>query len=102
MGISGLQKHILRTCAAHGGRAGREVFIEFYEKDSPKHDDQVNAITKALERLIDRELLTGYGIRTPHKWYIKEVRLTSKGKKVARKLFGEQQILPLKTHSDIR
>ncbi len=59
-------------------------------------DDAVNAITKSIERLIDKELMVGYGVRTPHKWYIHEVKLTVKGKKEARRLQGQQQILPFR------
>lgn len=98
MRISRLQQYILKTCIGRGGRSGREPFIEFYKvlKTPPSHDDQVNAVTKAIERLIDRELLVGYGLRTPHKWYIKEARLTPKGRRAAKELLGKQQSLPLK------
>lgn len=76
----------------------RDLFYSYYEgkKKPPKREDQVNTVTKALERMIDYELLTGYGVRTPHKWYIKEIKLTSKGRKLAKTLFGKQQHLPLK------
>lgn len=98
MRLSRLQAYILQTCISRGGKSGREPFIEFYKalKMPPSHDDQVNAITKAIERLIDRELMVGYGMRTPHKWYIKEARLTPKGRREAKELFGKQQPLPLK------
>jgi hypothetical protein len=56
---------------------------------------RTKVITQSVESLIDREFMTGYGVRTPHKWFIKEVSLTDKGKKVARKLQGEQMRLPL-------
>lgn len=99
MRLSALQKYVLRVCSSRGGRSGREPFYEFYRgvKEPPKHDDQVNAVTKALERLIDRELMVGSGTRTPHKWYVREVRLTPKGRKIARELLGKQQALPLKS-----
>jgi hypothetical protein len=56
----------------------------------------VNTITKSIERLIDRELVIGYGVRTPHKWYIHEVKLTAKGRREAKRLRGEQQALPFR------
>lgn len=70
----------------------------FYEKRriKPKKDDIVNIITKSLERLIDKELLIGCGVRTPHKWYIKEIKLTPKGRKETKKYLGEQQKLPFR------
>ena len=79
-------------------RIGRGGFAKFYNgaAKKPKVADMVNIVTRSLESLIDKELMTGYGVRTPHKWYIKEVKLTPKGRKQARRLLGEQQVLPLK------
>ncbi|MEW6610431.1 MAG: hypothetical protein AB1352_02260 [Patescibacteria group bacterium] len=97
MRLSLLQKYILRTVyESHLKRFPREKGAEFYRqrKSAISKDEQVKIITKSIERLIDRELMVGYGVRTPHKWYIHEVKLTSKGRKVARSLRGEQQILP--------
>ena len=76
----------------------RKGFEKFYTaaKKKPKLADIQNIITKSIERLIDKELLTGYGRRTPHMWFIDEISLTGKGKKTARKCFGEQQTLPFK------
>ena len=34
-------------------------------------------------------------VRTPRKWYIKEVKLLPAGRREARKCLGEQQALPL-------
>lgn len=72
--------------------------MRFYEhqKSKPKREDQVNIITKSLERLINRQLIIGFGVRTAYKWFIKEVQLTYKGRRVAKKLIGQQQRLPLK------
>ncbi|MFH1866649.1 MAG: hypothetical protein ABIJ81_01030 [Patescibacteria group bacterium] len=98
MRLSPLQKYILRTCYSRQPKLSRNGFARFYDaqKKKPKKDDIVNIITNSLESLIDKELMVGYGVRTPHKWYIKEVKLTPKGRKVTRKLLGEQQSLPFK------
>lgn len=56
----------------------------------------VSIITKSLESLVDKGLMVGYGVRTREKWYIKEVRLLPDGRRIARKLLGEQQALPLR------
>jgi len=99
MRLSPLQKYILRNCyLTPPMKLGRSGFVRFYNGavKKPKTADVVNIITKSLESLIDKELMTGYGVRTPHKWYIKEVKLTSKGRKTARRLLGEQQVLPFK------
>lgn len=99
MRLSPLQKYIMRACYFTPPRQlTRAGFAKFYEsqKNKPKAGDIVNIITKSLESLIDKEFIIGYGVRTPHKWYIKEVKLTPKGRKLARKLLGEQQVLPFK------
>ncbi len=98
MRLSLLQRYILVTgYTARSNRISRRLIDSFYLKRSngPKRRDSRDTITKSLERLIDRELLTGYGRRTPHKWFIDEVKLTRLGRRQARRLLGEQQILPL-------
>jgi len=99
MKISPLQKYILLTVyTSRSKKISRQIFTRFYEKSrrKPKEADVQNIITKSIERLINREFLVGYGRHTPHKWFIEAVRLTLKGKKLARKLLGEQQKLPFK------
>lgn len=95
MRLSSLQKYILTAAREAKGKFGRERLMKFYAEgsDGPSHKEQMDAVTKALERMIDRELMTGYGVRTPHKWFIKEIKLTPKGRKLAKKIYGEQQSL---------
>ena len=64
-------------------RLSRGYFVHFYDEQKlrPKAGDLVNIITKSLECLINKGLLTGYGVRTPQKWYIKEVKLTVVGRR---------------------
>lgn len=98
MRLSKLQKYILiQTYGKKGSRVAKPELRKFYktQKIKPKKEDLQGIITKSVERLIDRELMIGNGVRTPHKWFIKEIRLTSKGRKQAKKLLGEQQTLPL-------
>ena len=77
----------------------RDRLIRFYGnvQAAPKSEIQTKIITRSLESLIDKELMVGYGVRTPHKWFIKEIRLTNKGKKESKRLLGEQMTLPFKT-----
>lgn len=97
MRLSPLQKFILRTCYTTPPRIVPRIgFARFYDNQKVKPDDLINIITKSLEALIDRGLLTGYGVRTPKKWFIKEVKLTAVGRREAKALFGQQQPLPLK------
>ncbi|MFC1662746.1 hypothetical protein ACFL04_01095 [Patescibacteria group bacterium] len=98
MRLSKLQRYILlQSYRRPIKQILRLEFQDFYtdQKQKPKSKDQQNIVTRSIERLIDHELAVGYGRRTPHKWYIESVRLTTKGKQMARKLQGEQQQLPL-------
>jgi len=99
MVFSLLQKYILLSCLnVKNFKISRAKFSVFYDKqkNKPQNELQTKIITQSLERLINRELLIGYGMRTPHKWFIKEVKLTNKGRKEATKLLGEQAKLPFK------
>jgi len=99
MRLSKLQKYILiQSLGRKPGRFSRTILDRFYdqEKVKPAAKDTQNSLTKSCERLIDKELLIGYGRRTPHKWFIDEIQLTPKGRKEAKKLFGQQQALPFK------
>ena len=52
----------------------------------------------ALQKYILKQCLQakGFGEETAQKWFINQVKLTAKGKKVARGLLGVQQKLPFK------
>lgn len=92
MPLSRLQRFILtEILESRVDRFPRQRIAAFYRDRSRKPKDLEGVITKSLERLIDKELLVGYGRRTPHKWFIDELRLTAKGRRVARQLLGEQQ-----------
>ena len=114
MRLSNLQKFILLECLnAKNGRISRGRLNKFYEKISaqggpasggekrPKEKFMTKIITQSIERLIDKELMVGFGERTKHKWFIKEIKLTAMGKRMAKKLLGEQMHLPLK-HKNIK
>ncbi len=99
MYLSHLQRYILLACLdGKRQRRTRAGLERFYDRipSRPRPDDQQNAITKSLERLIDKGLLIGYGRRTPKKWFIEEIALTPRGRKEAKRLLGEQQQLPFK------
>ncbi|MBI4262616.1 hypothetical protein HY624_03770 [Candidatus Uhrbacteria bacterium] len=99
MRLSSLQKFILTECYTRKGRVTKKILLHFYDRqhERPKDKDQLDTVTKSVESLIDHGLMVGYGVRTPKKWYIEEVRLMPKGRSIARKLLGEQQELPLKS-----
>jgi hypothetical protein len=93
-----LQQYILlQALLKPAQKTGREVFLNFYKKQArpPKAELRAKIISRSLEGLIDKEMLVGYGMRTPHKWFIKDVRLTAKGRAAAQSLLGEQMMLPI-------
>lgn len=96
MRLSPLQRYILIECLnAKNFLINRVKLGKFYDKQKKKPQDKLRTkiITQSLERLINKELMIGYGMRTPHKWFIKEVKLTEKGKREAKKLLGQQMKL---------
>ena len=81
-----------------GGRLDRKIFRTFYETQNLKSKQkyQEHIITQSLERLIDRGFITGFGRRTPQKWFITQVSLTVKGKKAVQEIYcRRQKKLPL-------
>ena len=92
MKLSKLQKFILLECLGRKGKFKRQTLLRFYDKQKQpaKKEDQQKIISQSLERLIDKELMIGFGRRTPHKWFIEEIKLTAKGK---RKAFTEYKVL---------
>ncbi len=98
MRLSTLQEYILRVVLEEGGRVNRSLFLQFYEikKSNSKPKLRGKIISQSLERMIERGMLIGYGHRTREKWIIDAVKLTSLGRIEAERLFGEQQLLPLK------
>ncbi len=98
MRLSGLQKFILNEAYSHKKNVDRKLFNRFYlkQKNVPKGEDKVKIITKSIDRLISKGLLIGFGQKTQHKSFIKEVRLTRVGHLIAKKLMGEQVSLPFK------
>ena len=94
--LSRLQKAILRSCYPLRGLVERKRFHDLGKKEATHAKDVVDVVTKALERMIDRGLLVGHGVRTKEKWFIHAVRLTPEGRRIARRVVGTQQILPLR------
>lgn len=97
--LSPLQKFLLKECL-DSAVTKRSAFKKFYTKQVkvPSTDDQQNAITKSLERLIDRGYMVGFGRRTPKMWFIESVRLTAAGKRAGKSLLGKQQQIPFTHH----
>ena len=94
MPISALQKFILIQSYGREKKISRQIFNRYYKSVANGDENIIKAITKSLERLIDKGLMVGYGERTKEKWYISEVQLTPSGRRLAKKLMGVQGKLP--------
>lgn len=95
--FSPLQKYILSETLTARKKLNRARLVNFYERQNGKKatGEQVEIITKSLERLIVRGLLTAQGIKTSEKFFIQEIILTREGKRAARELLGKQQRLKI-------
>ena len=99
MKISNLQKYILKKIwHTNKIKVSRYNFNSFYhnKKKDPKKNLQIKIITKSIERLINRGLLTGFGEKTQYKLFINKVKLSPLGRKITKKILGEQIKLPFK------
>lgn len=93
MKLSALQKYILKQCFASArGRITKKVIENFYSSKTIKAKSIINDITKSIDRMIAKELVVGHGTKTAKKWYIKEVGLAPKGKRLVRTLFIQQKL----------
>lgn len=91
MNLSNLQKFILREVYISGiEKYPKDKLLSFY-KDEEEH---VGTVTRSLERLLDRGLITIDGHKTQHKLFIETVELTSDGKKIAQEIIDNRQRLP--------
>ncbi len=100
--LSKLQQHILEECAARGGSISRQILDTNYSLSSSRSSavNYKKVITQSIERLIDRGLAVGYGIKTKEKLFIQRVRLTPQGRGMIQKMrVRRQPTLPLNKHA---
>lgn len=98
MPLSALQKFILKECLGEKGKVLSKKFLRFYASQgkAPSKLEQVKIVSKSVDRLIHKGLLVGFGEQTQYKWFIREVQLTRVGRRLGKKLLGEQARLPFK------
>lgn len=97
--LSNLQKFILEECLEQGGSCSRTAIDKNHEQSKSKSRKQnfKKIITQSIERLIDKGLVVGYGMKTKEKLFITKIRLTSSGRREARQMrLARQKKLPLK------
>ncbi|MFA6253102.1 MAG: hypothetical protein WCV69_02690 [Patescibacteria group bacterium] len=105
MPLSPLQKYIIKQTGENTkNRLSRNVLAQYYsnKKKAPSTKLQANIITKSLERLINQGYLVGFGQKTQYKLFITHIKLTPRGKKIARKFLGQQAELPIFKTSRIK
>jgi hypothetical protein len=97
MRLGPLQKHILKVSRMRRAPIQRDIFLDYYKgrKNVPSLEDRVNAVTKAIEKMIEHNLMVAEGVRTAEKFFIKSIKLTSGGRRTAKRLIGAQQRLPI-------
>jgi hypothetical protein len=98
MRLGPLQKYILFVSQNRRPPVSRKIFLDYYKgrKGAPSLDDRINAVTKALEKMILHNLIVAQGVKTAEKFFIKTIRLTPEGRRRAKKTLGSQQRLPIK------
>jgi len=82
MPLSKLQHYILEECVVRGGSISRRILDSNYpaSRSRARGENFKKIITQSIERLIDRGLLVGYGMKTKEKLFIDRVRLTPSGR----------------------
>lgn len=101
MSLSKLQQYILEECLARGGQCQRRVFDSSLavKHSRAQSGNYKKIVTQSIERLIERGLVVGYGIKTKEKLFIERVRLTSEGRTAGLKMrLRRQPTLPLNKH----
>lgn len=98
MRLGPLQKHILLVSRTRRSPVPRDVFLSYYraQKNPPGSEDRINAVTKAIEKMVSHNLMIAEGVKTAEKFFIKAIKLTPEGRRAAKGLFGSQQQLPIK------
>jgi len=100
MRLSRLQKYILTICREKKEAGELKVaFYKFYSEKELIEKKKIiqDIVHKSLENLVAKDLLIAYSRKTAQKLFIKKVKLTRKGKKVAHELIKDRQRkLPIK------
>jgi len=94
MRLSKLQKYILKECYLNKNKISVKAdFYGFYpRKELTKNLKNIqDVVHKSLESLVAKDLAVAHGRKTAQKWFINKVKLTSKGRKMARELIKKRQ-----------
>ena len=100
MRLSKLQKYILTECYGRKNAKVPKFVLYKYYPDKEVKDNRLGVqvgVQGSIENLVSKSLVMAYGHKTANKFYINKVRLTAKGRKVAKGLIKKRQRkLPIK------
>lgn len=102
--LSKLQQYILEECTVRGGSISRRVLDYNYQasRSRARKENYKKIITQSIERLIDRGLLVGYGVKTKEKLFIDRIKITPAGRRQTQRWRESRQArLPLHKTSRI-
>ena len=102
--FSSLQKSIIIKCWEKRGICGRAAIEDNFsgKTSQAKMGNYKKIITVSIERLIERGILTGYGIKTKDKLFINKIKLTPLGRRQAAAILKRKQLalpLPITRHA---
>lgn len=100
MRLSKLQKFILlKLYYNNNSQRIKTDFYDFYPEEEldENYKNIQDIVHKSLESLTKKDLVITYGRKTAYKWFIEKVRITNKGKAIAKDLISKKQRrLPIK------
>ena len=90
---------LMRCFEARNFTVEKAVFFKYYskkEREEKKNSTQIR-IQNSIENMVDKNWAVAIGYRTKQKFYIKKVKLTAKGVKMAESILKKKQRkLPIK------
>ncbi|MFH1523322.1 MAG: hypothetical protein ABIE43_05940 [Patescibacteria group bacterium] len=94
MRLSKLQRNILKE--GYLNRNNTKLKVDFYhfypKKELEKNKKNIqDVLHKSLESMVVKDLIVAFGHKTAKKWFIEKVKLTAKGKRIARELIKKRQ-----------
>ncbi len=98
--LSKLQRYIILQCySSKNSTRFKEDFYSYYPGEELK-DNRLGVqagIQKSIENLVAKDLAAAYGHRPVKKFYVNKIKLTAKGRKLAKELIKKRQSkLPIK------
>jgi len=94
MRLSKLQKYILAKCYEQKNKPVLKISFYKYYPDKEVKENRLGVqvgIQKSIENLVAKNLAIAFGYRTTKKFYIHKVKLTVRGRRIAKELIKSRQ-----------